>query len=140
MKTVLLALALLAPTIPSDDRPGDRYVTGQVWAYRTRSGEEGSLLKIQAIEYDAAAIRGGPIYHVSVIGVHFADPQIAPILPHVPVSRATLDASVTRLVASATDFPDATEGIAEWRRERGGVYTIPLADIIAAIDAQTGRK
>jgi len=136
MRAIALALSLLAPTVPSANAPGlDRYATGQVWAYHTRPGDEGSLLKIQAIERDPGAIRGSLIYHISIIGVHFRDREVAPALPHVPVSRAALDASVTEQAQSAEPFPDADPGIEEWRRARGGVFTMDVAQIIGSIDA-----
>jgi hypothetical protein len=55
------------------------------------------------------------------------------------VSRATLDASVTQLSASKTVFPDPAPGIAQWRDAKGGVFTIPLADILSTIDATLGQ-
>lgn len=137
MRAVLLALSLLASGVGPGGREADRYATGQVWEYRTRPGEEGSLLKIQAIEHDAAAIRGSAIYHISIIGLHLKDPQLAPVLAHTPVSRTTLDTSVTRLRADAPAFPDAGPGIAQWRSARGGVYTTSVAEIVAGIDEQT---
>lgn len=139
MPPFLLALALLAPSLNASGQatPADRYATGQVWAYRTRPGDEGSLIKIQSIEYDAGAIQGSPIYHISVIGVHFRNRDIAPALPHAPVSRATLDASVTELRPAGTAFPDAAPGIAEWHRARGGVFTASIAQIVSSIDTET---
>lgn len=136
----LVAAMMLASVAPNAHQALDRYAVGQVWAYHTRPGDAGSLLKIQAIERDPAALRGGPIYHISVIGVHFADPAIAPILPHLPVGRATLDASVTQQAAPDVPFPEAAPGIAEWQRARGGVYTMTLAEIIADVDAQSTRE
>jgi hypothetical protein len=124
-------LALTAATMaPAQPAPQD-YAAGQVWAYRTRAGEEGSLLRIQQVEQMPGY---GPIYHISVIGIRLGNAGIGPGLPHMPVSRETLDASVTRQVVSRAEFPSATEGIAQWREAQGGVFTIPLAEIIASVD------
>lgn len=77
------------------------------------------------------------MYHVSVIGVRFARSDIAGVLPHLPVSRRTLDASVIRLTTTKRALPTtaADEGIAEWRRARGGVFTISLAQIADVVEA-----
>lgn len=106
----------------------DRYSVGQVWEYRTRPQDVGSLLKIQKIE----AWADGPVYHLSIVDVNVGGRQID--VQHVPVSRQTLDASVMRLTASTRPFPDATEGIAIWREDRGGVFTVPVARIAQVID------
>jgi hypothetical protein len=114
-----------------------KYSEGQVWEYKTRLGDEGSLLKIQRIEQDPAFQKYGPIYHVSVVGVHLRNPTITPMLPHAPVSRDTLDASVTRLSPDRREFPSADSGIEQWRQANGGVFTISVAEIIEALDQQT---
>ena len=117
----------------------DRYAAGQVWEYRTRPGDEGSLLKIQRIE----AMPGdkmGPVYHISVIRFRFRNPEMQPVLQHSPVSRQTLDASVTRLGDPGIEFPDPTGGIAQWKADNGGVFTISVAEIIELIDQQTAGR
>jgi len=112
----------------------DQYAAGQIWEYRTRPADTGSLLKIQRVEQDAIL---GPIYHVSVIGLRLRNQEMDPVLAHTPVSRETLDASVTRLSDKTSTFPDSEPGIAQWREARGGVFTIPVAEIIEIIDRQT---
>ena len=106
-----------------------RYAEGQVWEYRTRPGDEASLLKIQQIEDPDGEGPQEPIFHLSIIEADLG-PGIAPTLPHVPVSGATLDASVTRPKDAAPPFPSPEEGIAEWRKAEGGVFSIPVAQII----------
>ena len=100
------------------------YAEGQVWQYRTRRGEERSLVKIQRIETDP--VTSAPVFHVSVVGLRW---PTANALPHAPVSQHTLDISVTHLCADLGQFPAADEGIAEWRRAKGGVYSVSLAEI-----------
>lgn len=106
-----------------------------MWEYRTRPQDAGSLLKVQRV----TMMGENRVYHISVVGVHFATPGIAGILPHVPVSDKTLDASVTKLSAEKRDFPTSAldEGIEEWRAARGGVFTIPMSQIVGIIDEQT---
>lgn len=134
MKLLSVAAALLAATGLSGQASSTKYVEGQVWEYRTRPQDAGSLLKVQRVEMMGAE----KVYHISVVGVHFATPGIAGILPHIPVSEETLDASVTKLSAEKREFPTSAldEGIEEWRKAQGGVFTIPISQIVGIIDDQ----
>jgi hypothetical protein len=133
MIETLLALALLLGVQPGA-APAPAYAEGQVWEYRTRPGEEGSLLRIQHVEPWPAGDPVERVYHISVIGVRVGGRMNLVELPHLPVSRTTLDASVTRLSTSTAAFPAGEEGRAMWREAQGGVFTIPLAEIVAAAD------
>lgn len=117
----------------------DRYAEGQVWEYQTRPGDQGSLLKIQKIEVSPQFAKSGPVYHVSIIGIHFDGLPVNGTLQHAPFSRASLDASVTKLSASKAEFPDANGGIAEWRKAQGGVFTVTVAEAVNFAE-QTMRK
>lgn len=129
MRLIALLLFLLAPLLPAQAQTRNEYAPGQVWEYRTRPEDAGSLLKIQQIEKDP---NGEPIYHISLIGIHLKGVP-ADKLPHLPVSRATLDASVTRLSTSTAEFPEPDEGIKMWRDANGGVFTVPIAEIMAFV-------
>jgi hypothetical protein len=134
-KAIALFIAgTVAPHAPA-------YQAGQIWEYHTRAIDAGSLLKIQKIESDPEATKYGPIYHISVVGVHLFGQPAASAIAHLPVSRSVLDESVTRLVTSDAAFPDADEGIASWREAKGGVFTIPVDEIVMTVDdiAAQGR-
>lgn len=128
-------LAALLTTAMGTASPETPYEEGQVWEYRTRQQDHGSLLRIQKIENEPGLAQHGPIYHIGVIGVHFSGTGLSGELQHLPVSRETLNASVTRLSRSKAPFPDSRAGIEEWRAARGGVFTIPVAEIIAVAEA-----
>lgn len=139
---LLLALLAALPAAAQEAPEPSRYAEGQVWEYHTRPGEEASRLRIQRIEPWPG---GGPdsdgrVYHVTVIGVRLAGAPDPMALQHLPVSRATLDASVTRLSEAGGDFPSPDEGIRLWREGRGGVFTIPMTAILAAADAAMARQ
>jgi hypothetical protein len=138
-----LRLACLGIVVASNamatDPVVDRYTEGQVWEYKTRPQDEGSLLKIQEIEVVPELAKIGPVYHVSIIGLHFTGLPLDGILQHAPFSKAALDASVTRLSASRTVFPDASGGIEQWRQARGGVFTFTVAEAVSFTE-QTMRK
>ncbi len=119
-------------------QPND-YVQGQVWEYKARAADRGSLLKIQKIDTDPRRAEHRTIYHISIIGVRLNDPAVRREISHVPVSREALDDSVTRLSRTPVAFPDAAEGIAEWKRAKGGVFTIPIAGIVDVVE-QTMSK
>jgi hypothetical protein len=127
----LLPLALIGLSAETPPAP---YQAGQVWEYQTRPGDEGSLLKIQSIDSDPAYAKVAPIYHITVIGVHFHGSPMASAIQHLPVSRHTLDESVTHIHDGEAEFPSADDGIAQWRSAKGGVFTIAVAEIIEVVD------
>ena len=132
---MILALLMLLAAAGPGAPPVETYAEGQVWDYRTRPGEGDSLLKIQRIETPNPAFDdGGPIFHITIAGARFRDSTLGGLVGHAPVSRETLDASVTRLRANPPVFPSADDGIAEWRRARGGVFTIPVREILDLVD------
>jgi len=133
------AAALAAPPVTAAGEAPRAFAEGQVWEYRTRPQDRGSLMRIQRIEPHLAGGSDDRIYHISIIGVRFATPGVGGELQHLPVSRASLDASVTRLSASAAVFPDPSEGIALWREARGGVFDVPLAEIVAFAEQAVAR-
>lgn len=137
MKLPSVAAAVLAGMGLSGQASPPEYVEGQVWEYRTRPQDAGSLLKVQRVEMMGAK----KVYHISVVGVHFEAPGFVGILPHLPVSDETLDASVTKLSTEKRDFPTSAldQGIEQWRKARGGVFTIPVSQIVGIIDEQTAK-
>jgi len=140
---LLLAAALLAaapastaapsgPTpspTPATPSPRHAYAEGQIWHYRTRPGEEGSVVAIRRVGAVPELPELGPVFHVSVIGVKIGD-RFGTVLPHLPVARETLDASVTRRAKGTYALPPFEEGIAEWTASRGGVFTLDIAAIV----------
>jgi hypothetical protein len=133
----LSPLLLAAFPVTADARPQD-YAEGQVWQYATRAQDAGSLVKIQRIEMQD----GRPVYHVSVVGAHFAGVPGAGVLEHLPVSEETLDASVIRQVPDAAAFADIAidADIAEWHADHGGVLSGPLAQVLNNVDAMLSAQ
>ena len=130
MRWLLVLLALLMPAVSAAQDGTARYAAGQVWEYRTRAADAGSLLKIHEVE----AAPAGTVYHISLIGLSFGRGMAhGGEFGHMAVSREALDNSVTRLSDSKAIFPDPAEGIAKWRAAKAGVFTIPIAEIIENI-------
>jgi hypothetical protein len=115
------------------------YRQGQVWKYKTRKGEENSLLYIVRID---SVEDFGSIYHIYLDGLRIRNIHLEggyqSILQHSPVDKATLDASVTELVSDCGDIPDISASYAAWREPfdagEAGVFNIPVDMIIECIE------
>ena len=132
MRWILAFLIALLPVfaLSAEDRD---YAVGQVWEYENAPQDEGALLKIQAIE--TIKVRGveTQVFHISMIGVNYSGATDDDTIQHLPVSRETLDMSVTRPGKTTRSFPDHRTGLAVWRKAVGGVFRISLAQITDAI-------
>jgi hypothetical protein len=115
------------------------FATGQVWAYKTRPGEQMSRLLIDKVEDDPKL---GHIYHITVTGLHIGradgSTRLLPELPHLPVSEKTLTLSCTTLVGESEPNPDYLKGYQLWREafEAGhaGIYTISVSEIVDIVE------
>jgi hypothetical protein len=136
------ALAIIAAALGFQSHPTPpSYSEGQVWEYRARPGDAGSLLKIQRVEQLPELGDLNPVYHVSVIGFQLQNPQVTPALAHAPVSQETLDKSVIRIVKSDAQFPSVDAGIEEWKNSEGlGIFTISVAEIIDLLDRTSAAQ
>jgi hypothetical protein len=119
-----------------------KFAVGQVWAYHSRAGEEGSrvwVLRVDALEHP------GVIVHVAVEGVALGDPSDpqGPIraIGFMPLTEASLDASVTQLVAEDPTFiprEDFEAGYRDWKEAfdtgKGGFWTASVAKIVQTMD------
>ena len=106
---------------------------GQVWAYNTRPGEEGSTLLIDKVEDDPKL---GRIYHISIskIQIKSGPGVFTDQMPHLPVSRQTLELSCIKLVGRSEPNPMYLPGYRRWRQAfdagHAGIYTISIAEIL----------
>lgn len=140
-------LALLGCTTPNASRLVDvtdsQYQPGQVWAYRTRPGEDSSTLTVLRFE---RADTLGVIVHVAVEGLTIRNPSapdgLIRRLAHLPFAKDAIDRSVVRKVRDAGPVPDYAEGYREWRRAfdagKGGVFTITVAEAVALLEPRPG--
>lgn len=123
------------------DTASHDYQVGQIWAYHTRQGEEHSRLLITQIDHFEGH---DTIFHLYIDQLEMKGPHTnasAPInseLPHVPVTQSTLDESVTKLIGTASDLPDNSEGYTIWRTafddHKAGVFDLPLKDIVRCLE------
>lgn len=112
-----------------------KFVPGQVWAYKTRPGEESSTLTILRVEKTPKL---GTIVHLRIDRVHFSNCTGGPspeVIEHAPFTRAALEASVTMKVNSVFQVPAYDAGYQDWLSHCGGVYTITVDRMVAIDDA-----
>jgi hypothetical protein len=137
---LLLAGFALSIWLPASSATSDnqtRFSPGQIWSYKTRPQDAGSLIKIYRTETLGSGDRKIAVYHISMIGLSLGKSSRDQQIGHLPVSIETLDMSVTKLLKSDRKFPDASEvdeGIAIWRKDEGGVFTISLSEIVDVVE------
>jgi hypothetical protein len=121
------------PDVRGDANEG-KYHVGERWNYRTRPGEECSLLTVLKVE----SLPIGVTVHVSVDGLRIENPSapggVSESIAHMPFTEEAIDKSATtRAAAEITVTPD-DEGYEEWRRAsdagRAGVFTITVAEAV----------
>ena len=132
LATVLLAVIAITPMTQASVQ---QFSEGQIWSYRTRLEEPASTLLINKVE---VVPKLGEVYHISVRSVQVrnqhASGGVSTELPHIPVSRKTLELSVIAPVGESTANPDYVEGYETWRKayEEGsaGTFTVSVAEIV----------
>lgn len=120
------------PQVTTDSK----YNPGQIWSYRTRSGEDASTITILRVE---TLPKIGTIIHVRIDGIVLKNCSggFSPhVIEHAPFSKDAVDRSVFRLVGQKETLPDYEAGYSDWRAHCGGVYTITIAQMLS-VDEQT---
>ena len=115
------------------------YKEGQYWAYDARDQDEGAYVLINKIESHEKL---GKIFHISFFNVKVKNPMISggfsKEVPHSPVSKETLDKSVTRLLGTKPENPDYLGGYKTWKEAfdagKAGVFTIELREIVDGVE------
>ncbi|HEU4669189.1 MAG TPA: hypothetical protein VFR91_00655 [Dyella sp.] len=141
---ILPSAILLASALAISTASAENYAEGQVWSYKARPGESGSTLLINKIESDPKL---GAIYHISVLGVlvknRHAPSGVTHELPHLPVSKQTLEVSCIKLLGQSKPNPGYLEGYAEWKRAfdqgHAGVFTIPVSEIVGIVESTINK-
>lgn len=138
LRAALLGLCALSlgGQLAAEER---EYAAGQVWAFDTAPEDKGALIQIREIGVIGPPEAPITVYHVSMIGVAIPGEEASLEIGHLPVSRQTLDASVTGQVDIAPTFPDYAEGKAQWEAAEGGVFTISLRQITDILREQVAR-
>ena len=119
---------LLALPAHAQDRT---YEEGQVWAYEVENAGDENALIIQRIERAEDTPFDFDIFHVSMfVDIPMGDMEVLEV-GHIPLSRQTLDSGV--IAPSDRDmstFSNWEEGYREWKSAQGGVFTIPMTEVV----------
>jgi hypothetical protein len=115
------------------DTSEGKYQVGERWHYRTRVGEEDSLLTVLKVE---SSQEFGVIVHVSLDGLRVenrrAPGRVSETIGHMPFAEAAIDERVTTRAATGVSVAADNGGYDEWRRAwdagRAGVFTISVAE------------
>lgn len=134
----LVGLLGLAPTAGAAD-----FEVGQVWSYYTRPGDELSLVLINCIE---EVPNLGVVYHISVlrhVNTSDAPPRRQFELPHLPVLKKSLEASVIEIVGYQKPLDSYRRGYEIWhaavKEGRAGAFSISIAEIVESIEQSAER-
>lgn len=123
----------LSEGLPCEFKPG------QVWSYKTRPGEEGSVLTVVKVD---STPKLGNIVSVYVEGVTVPNP-VHPDKPnhditHMPFTEKALKDSVTRLIRTDASLPGYEEGYEEWKSAfeagQGGVFTESVSKAVGFLE------
>ena len=111
------------------------YAVGQVWQYKTRSGEEKSTIQIIGID---KYVGEEAIIHISIRGLIMANPMtesgISEEIGHMAFSRTSFSESVTTLLGTSEISADAKQSHTDWQVEYetkgGGMFTVGIAELV----------
>lgn len=108
---------------------------GREWEFKGRPADPKPALVILKIETLPSL---GEVVHVSVRGVHIKNPRAptgsADTLQHLPLSRAAVEKSVTKLLHDSVTIPDYAEGYEQWRRARGGAFSTSVREALDFVE------
>lgn len=132
---IAAAFVLAAATPATADvvpPPSAQFAPGQVWNYNTRSEDSGSTLVVCHVE----TLNGETVVHIYVrdVTLSLGDEARETDIAHLPMSEAALAASVTEQTGTADQLPPFQASYNTWRAENGGVFTEPVASVIAGMD------
>jgi hypothetical protein len=131
---------VLGSTVLAKNNSAARYAAGQVWTYKTRNQDQGSLLKIHAIEQLKMGESTQTVYHIGLINARIGKNDTPVSIEHLPVLKKTLDSSVVKQVRSSAKFEAPDEGISLWREAKGGAFDISVRDIVDVVAAAMKKQ
>ena len=114
-----------------------KFHIGDVWEYKTRSGEEHSRLTILRIESSPEL---GIILHVAVDNLTWKDCQdnaVPESVPHMPFARQVVDGRVIKRISNEP-VPEYRDGYENWKEayssKRAGIYVIAVRDAVSVAE------
>lgn len=118
-----LCFAAMASALPAIQE-------GDIWAYKTRAGEEASTLTILKVEDYP---QYGRVVHIRVDGIRMTNPVTGGEfnqMPHLPFQAKALQRSLTQRVGETKQVPDFSQGYAYWKaafdEKKAGAFKISV--------------
>lgn len=120
------------------------YKVGQEWHYRTRRGEENSILKIVKIEHYEDV---GRMIHIAILGLRVKHPKypngLLEEVLHLPMAEDALRNSTTKLINDRTDLPDYEFGYVRWKtayeEDKAGYFAITVNEAVNYLEESANR-
>jgi hypothetical protein len=138
---LILALAAILCSCHSSDSASSRFKGGQVWEYKTRSGEEQSRLTVQHVLQNSG---GDDVIFVAVNNVHITSSSSAgewTSISSFPFTRKALNDSVMKL--ERTDKAEVSvngdvlgPSPVEWQKEKGEPIQVSVAEFLNILAAR----
>ncbi|MDR3054842.1 MAG: hypothetical protein LBU53_05495 [Zoogloeaceae bacterium] len=114
------------------------YTAGQVWSYKTRPGEEASVLTILKVDSDKAWRQ---IIHIRLDGlrVRKVDGSIIEYIAHMPFAKTAIDKSVTKLLRTEAEVPDFSRGYDAWKQAKAAPMKEPINEVVEGLAQQLAK-
>ena len=114
-------------------------VSGQVWKYNTRKGEETSRVTILKIEETNDLQE---IIHIAISDVKIQHSKKKDVysteIGHLPFSKESLKSSLTTLESTREKLPDYMEGYNQWKdaydKGEAGIFTTSIKEAVDFIE------
>ena len=130
-----------------NDFEDDKFKVGQIWDYQNRTGEEISKITILKVEkYYGKEI----VIHIYVNGLKIKNELrsngVSDDIGHLPMSKESLNKSVTKLISENNNLPDFKEGYENWKEafdnKKGGIFTINVSEAVQFVEEtmKSGKK
>lgn len=119
----------------------NNYEPGQLWKYKTRSGEEDSellILHVESFQFPQQV----DIIHIAINNLKIINPNepsgFSEQIEFLPFSKKSIDNSVTELVEDNVWIHPYEEGYFEWKRafmnESGGIFDMTVKTAIKSTE------
>jgi len=105
-----------------------RFQAGQVWELKPIPGHPDAQITILQVDVTEAA---GNIIHIAVSGLNLATGGSS--IAHMPFKESMVVASIGKLITGRGPVPDFAEGYAMWKEEKGGFFTVSVAEGIETV-------
>ncbi|WP_395047647.1 hypothetical protein [Flavobacterium sp.] len=130
-----------------NDFQDDKFKAGQIWNYQNRTGEENSKITILKVEkYYGKEI----VIHIYINGLKIKNELrpngVSDDIGHLPISKESLNKSVTKLISENNKLPDFKEGYENWKEafdnKKGGIFTITVSEAVKFVEEtmKSGKK